>query len=280
MTHSAPPSLAAVEAVCDSACALVRELLTQPLDSRNKADHSPVTAIDLAIDAFLHRQLRPLMPSAGWLSEETADQPDRLSNPWLWVVDPIDGTRSLIAGKPEFCVSIALVHAGEGPVLGVIGNPSTRERWSAHKGQGAHDQIGRRLQVRTTPPADPIDLLVSRSDARLGLWDDVPGHPDFRRVGSLAYKMALVAAGQCDGHATPTPRSEWDAAAGELLISEAGGATSDLHGQALRFNQPRPQYDGFVVASRASFPRVLELARAAHRRWQTLTRSGTDPRPT
>ncbi len=217
MRQTVLPQLADVEAVCDAACALVRELLTQPLDSRNKADQSPVTAIDLAIDAFLHQKLRPLMPSAGWLSEETADQPDRLDNPWLWVVDPIDGTRSLIAGKPEFCVSIALVNSGIGPMLGVIGNPSTAERWSAERGHGARNQLGQLLRVREAIPNDYIDLLVSRSDARLGLWDDVAGNGAFRRVGSLAYKMALVAAGQCDGHATPTPRSEWDAAAGDQI---------------------------------------------------------------
>lgn len=270
MHDDRPPSLHDIEEVCDAACAMVREMVRDPLDRWDKSDHSPVTSIDLAIDAFLHRELRPLMPSAAWLSEETADQSDRLDRRWVWVVDPIDGTRSLIAGRPEYCVSIGLVRTGDGPILGVIGNPSTAERWSGEKGAGAFDRTGLRLRVRDTWDPERLDMLVSRSDARQGLWADVDPDHHFRRIGSLAYKMALVASGDCDGHATPTPRSEWDAAAGELLIREAGGRSSDLHGMALRFNQPRPQYDGFVVASSAAFAEVLALARTASRRWQQV----------
>lgn len=268
------PPLNQVAYICDRASALVRDLLRQPIDRWDKHDQSPVTTIDLTVDAFLHKELRALMPEAGWLSEETADNPDRLTQRWLWVVDPIDGTRSLIAGKPEFVVSIALVETGVGPHLGVIGNPSTGELWSAQVGAGAFDRDGNRLQVRQTWNADDARLLVSRSDMRQSLWEGVAAEAHLKKVGSLAYKMALVASGLYDGHATPTPRSEWDAAAGAVLLAEAGGFCADSHGRPLLFNQPRPQYDGFVVASAAAFPALLEMARRTSAHWQAFLRSG------
>lgn len=272
------PSISQVAYICDRASALVRDLLRNPIDKWDKHDQSPVTTIDLTVDAFLHKELRPLMPQAGWLSEETADNCERLDQRWLWVVDPIDGTRSLIAGKPEFVVSIALVETGFGPHLGVIGNPSTGELWSAQLGKGAHDRDGRRLQTRGSWDAETARLLVSRSDMRQSLWDGVAKETQLKKIGSLAYKMALVACGLYDGHATPTPRSEWDAAAGAVILSEAGGRCSDLHGRALLFNQPRPQYDGFVVASEAAYPALLEMARQTAKHWQAFLHSGAPRR--
>ena len=130
------PSLAAIAEVVDGACQLVRELLAQPWSQQAKTDASPVTSIDLAVDAWLHQHLRPLAPDAGWLSEETADDATRLDCGRLWLVDPIDGTRSLVAGLPEFCVSVALWERGVGPRLAVIGNPSTGEQWRAGVGEG------------------------------------------------------------------------------------------------------------------------------------------------
>jgi myo-inositol-1(or 4)-monophosphatase len=259
------PPLQAVVAVVEAACGLVRDLLQSPIHDWQKLDASPVTSIDIAIDRYLNAHLRPLMPAAGWLSEETADNDERLQYRYLWVVDPIDGTRSMMAGHPEFCVSVGLVETGVGSLLGVIANPSTHERFTAVLGQGAHDRDGLPLHVRDVH--DPLhpDVLVSRSDLAKGLWQGVLPDKCLTPLGSLAYKMALVAAGAYDGHATPTPRSEWDAAAGALILAEAGGISTDLHGQPLRFNQLQPSYDGMVVASRGSHARMLELARASAR---------------
>lgn len=255
------PSLAAVLGVVEAACELVLDLLRNPIDGWEKTDDSPVTSIDIAVDRFLHAHLRALMPEAGWLSEETADDAGRLAFQHLWVVDPIDGTRSLLAGRPEFCVSAALVRTGEGPLLGVIANPMTGERFTARLGHGSHDGEGRRLQVAGQRAADDLRVLVSRSDVAKGLWQGLLDDALVRPIGSLAYKMALVATGSYDGHATPTARSEWDAAAGALILAEAGGLATDLRGEPLRFNQPDPTYQGMVVASAASHGRMLELAR-------------------
>lgn len=265
MPHEALPSLAAVAEVVEAACGLVRRLLLDPIRSDTKLDASPVTSIDLAVDRFLHEHLRGLGLDAAWLSEETADNASRLDYRHVWVVDPIDGTRSLLAGHPEFCVSVALVETGVGPRLGIIANPSTGERFSAVYGQGAHDQDGRRLQVRSALDGEALKVLVSRSDLAKGLWRGVLPDAWVTPVGSLAYKMGLVAAGRYDGHATPTPRSEWDAAAGALILAEAGGMATDLHGRTLHFNQRTPCYDGMVVASAATYARMLDLARQAAR---------------
>lgn len=269
------PDLRAVVEAVDGAARLVLELLRDPIRDWNKGDKSPVTSIDIAVDRFLNQQLRPLMPGAGWLSEETADNMTRLDYRYLWVVDPIDGTRSLIAGHPEFCISVGLVETGVGPLLGIIANPSTGELFCGLKGRGAFDREGARLRVKREWREDSAKVLVSRSDLARGMWRGLIEETSLHPLGSLAYKMALVAQGRFDGHATPTPRSEWDAAAGMLLLTEAGGLATDVHGLPLRFNQPRPLYDGMVVASSAAHPQMLQWAQTAARKWAGSPAKGT-----
>ncbi|MSQ84667.1 MAG: 3'(2'),5'-bisphosphate nucleotidase CysQ [Myxococcales bacterium] len=254
------PALAAVLAIADEACALVLSMLKHPLKHRQKSDDSPVTVIDEAVDALLTTRLRALFPPAAWLSEETKDNAERLSAAWLWVVDPIDGTKSLLAGEPEFCVSIALVRSGVGPLLAVVANPMTAERFVAEKGHGARDETDSPLHVRPTFDRNAMIFLASRTDLGQGQWATVWPPAALRPMGSLAYKMALVAAGKADGHATLGPRSEWDAAAGALLIAEAGGQVADIAGDPLRFNQPVPLFNGLVVASATAFSAVMAAA--------------------
>ncbi len=261
------PDLRAVVEVVEGASKLVLELLRDPIRDWAKGDASPVTSIDIAVDRFLYKQLRPLFPAAGWLSEETADNMARLDYRYLWVVDPIDGTRALIAGQPEFCVSVGLVETGVGPLLGIIANPSTGEMFYGVKARGAFDREGARLRVKRDWNLDTAKVLVSRSDLARGLWRGLHDEQHLQPLGSLAYKMALVAQGRYDGHATPAPRSEWDAAAGMLLLSEAGGIATDAHGRPLRFNQRKPLYDGVVVASQLAHPQMLLWVQESARIW-------------
>ncbi len=261
------PDLRAVVEVVEGASRLVLELLRDPIRDWAKGDASPVTSIDIAVDRFLFKQLRPLFPAAGWLSEETADNMERLNYRYLWVVDPIDGTRALIAGQPEFCVSVGLVETGVGPLLGIIANPSTGELFYGVKGRGAFDREGARLRVKREWHPETAKVLVSRSDLGRGLWKGLHDEQHLQPLGSLAYKMALVAQGRFDGHATPMPRSEWDAAAGMLLLEEAGGIATDAHGRTLRFNQRKPLYDGVVVASPLAHPQMLHWVRESARIW-------------
>ncbi len=261
----------ATRAVVEEAVALVRAMLERPIDNWAKEDRSPVTDVDLAVDRFLRPRLQALFPAA-WLSEETIDEPGRLQADRVWVVDPIDGTRSLIEGSGQFCISVALVEAGR-PVLGVVANPSSGERFYGCRGGGAFDGTGQRLKVSHPAPGARLRLLVSATELRYGLWHDIGGEFELAARSSLAYKLALVAAGDVDATLTPWPRSEWDAAAGHLLVELAGGDASDIGGHPLRYNRPAPIFDGIAAGGRATLARVAglrdELLRRRERRRDT-----------
>jgi myo-inositol-1(or 4)-monophosphatase len=218
------------------------------LEVRQKAPGQPVTLVDLAADRLLHDVLLSGGSDDGWLSEESADAADRLRRRRVWIVDPIDGTRSYVARRPEFTISIGLA-VGDEVVLGIVFNPATEELFRAIRGEGAwvDDASGtRRLAVRSGEGRGL--LLASRGEIRdrevepfLAEWDVAP-------LGSTAYKLARVAAGEADGFVSRGPKSEWDIAAGVLLVTEAGGRVTDLDGRPPRFNQPLPEVGGIVAA--------------------------------
>ncbi len=218
---------------------------------------SPVCEVDLDTDRMLRARLSALLPEAGWLSEETADAPDRLACDRVWVVDPIDGTRDYIRGRPGWSVSIALVEAGE-VVLAVLDAPARAERWTAAKGRGARLN-GDRLTV-----GDRDVLAGARVPA-----DALPrADRDFVAVAkpnSIALRIAMVAADRADLVATLRWGHEWDIAAAVLIASEAGAATSDAFGQPLAFNKPDPQAFGVLVTTPAIHAAAVDrlAARAA-----------------
>ncbi len=244
-------------AIVEEGVALVRSMLLQPVTDWAKADRSPVTEIDLAVDALLFGKLRALLPAA-WLSEETADDPVRLESPLVWVVDPIDGTRSLIEQTNEFCISVALVEDGR-PILGVVANPQTGERYFGWRGGGAWDGQGNPLVIAQPRPDEALRLLVSSTELKKGLWTGLSEQIQVRAISSLAYKMALVASGTVDATLTPWPRSEWDAAAGDLLVELAGGASSDIRGEPLRYNRAATTFDGIACGGAETLGRLAGL---------------------
>jgi myo-inositol-1(or 4)-monophosphatase len=214
----------------------------------HKGPDQPLTGADLAADRLLREVLLAARPGYGWLSEETADRPDRLERERVWIVDPIDGTRSYISGRPEFAISIGLARGGEA-VAGVVYNPGTGELFRCARGGGAWlDGRAEPLRVRS-PGAAPV-LIASRSEIAAGELDpfaDVAVVP----LGSTAYKLARVAAGEADVFLSRGPKSEWDVCAGALLVEEAGGRATDLAGRPLRYNRPDPEVDGIVATSGA-----------------------------
>ncbi len=216
---------------------------------------SPVCEVDLDVDNMLRSRLAALLPDAGWLSEETADAPDRLACRRIWVVDPIDGTRDYIRGREGWAVSVALVEDGQ-VVLGVLDAPARDERWSAVLGQGAW-----RNGVRLA--AGPRDTLTG---ARVPA-DVLPrADRDFVAVAkpnSIALRIAMVAADQADLVATLRWGNEWDIAAAVLIASEAGAGVSDALGQKLGFNKPDPQAFGVLVTAPALH--AATVARLAER---------------
>lgn len=213
------------------------------LESWEKQPGSPVCEADLELDAFLKRELGRLLPSAGWLSEETADHPERLVRGLCWLVDPIDGTRDFIRGRMGWAVSVALISAGK-PLLARLIAPARDEEWSALAGQGAWLN-GRRLAASTR-----ADLAGARVPA-----DSLPREDRdlvmVEKPNSIALRIAMVADARADLLATLRWGYEWDIAAATLIAREAGAAVSDAFGRPLSYNKRDPRAFGVLVCAPA-----------------------------
>ena len=214
-------------------------------DVKDKSPDNPVTEADFASDSFLKKELLALLPEAGWLSEETKDSPDRLAKEFVWCVDPIDGTKEFIMGIPEFTISVALVQNGL-PVVAVIFNPDTNELYAAAKGAGFFfNGVKQSASQRTELTGAVID--ASRSERKRGEFEMFEADMEIRTVGSIAYKNARVASGQCDATWSRGPKNEWDICAGVLLVQEAGGTVTDLSNRPMTFNQSHPKVNGIIA---------------------------------
>jgi myo-inositol-1(or 4)-monophosphatase len=214
----------------------IRDLFGRDIAITQKGTSGPVTEADLASNACIHKILRQAFPNDGWLSEETADRPDRLQKTRVWIVDPLDGTWEFTTGVPEFVVSIGLVVDGVA-VLGVLYNPITEETFSGGLGEGAWLN-GVPIAVSPTADLAVSTFCVSRTEVRRGLLQRLDGRLRLEPKGSIAYKCGLVAGGRYAGVFTCNPRNEWDICAGVAIIEAAGGHVTDRQGEPYRFNQP------------------------------------------
>ena len=230
-----------------SAGALTLKYYRGRYDVRDKGHDNPVTTADLEADEHLKEMLLGTYPDYGWLSEETADNPTRLKQENVWIVDPIAGTKEFVEGIPEFVVSIALVEGGE-PTVAAMYNPAADELFVASRGGGSFLN-GKRVFCTDLSGLDQAALIVSRSETKRGEIDSfLPYLQEVRPVGSVAYKLALVAAGQADLNVSVQPKNEWDVCAGDLLVREGGGYMLDLEGQVRLYNQEDPHIKGGLVA--------------------------------
>jgi len=205
----------------------------------HKDGHELVSEADIRAAEMLHAALTSAFPDTGWLSEEHTDTDARQGHDRVWIVDPIDGTREYLQGIPEYAISVALVIHGE-PALGVVYNPAKDEMHAAVC-VGAEERPSARV------PAT-FDVLVGRGEER---WDEVPPLPAggrSRGVGSVAYRLALLAAGEGDAVLTGYGRAEWDVAAGAALCRAAGLRFTGVLGDRLTFNKPDPYVRGLLVA--------------------------------
>jgi myo-inositol-1(or 4)-monophosphatase len=218
---------------------------TEHLEASVKVDQSPVTAADLAIDAYLSERLRAFGPDTGWLSEESVDHPDRLLHGQAWVVDPIDGTRGFMAGGDEWVVSLALVEDGR-PILAVILRPATGDLYEATRGGGAF-RNGRRLAV-ADGPLDSVRLFTGPQKILRALALEMPRAEWLRSSPSLALRMARLAEGAIDTALVKAGAYDWDLAAADLILSEAGGRLTTSEGAPLLYNQPRVRHSDLIGA--------------------------------
>lgn len=226
----------------------------------DKADGAgPVTEADLAVNDHLMEVLRKARPDYGWLSEETEDDSSRLDAETVFIVDPIDGTRSFVEGSATWAHSIAVAHRGE-IVAGAVYLPQRHMLYAASLGGGA-SLNNETLTASQRRDVARSDILSAKPNLRPQFWRSGEA-PEFGRSyrPSLAYRMALVGQGRFDGMITFRPTWEWDIAAGSLIASEAGAAVSDRTGAALRFNAADPRTHGIIAAA----PKVHQALLAEH----------------
>ncbi|GJL53646.1 MAG: 3'(2'),5'-bisphosphate nucleotidase CysQ [Nitrospirales bacterium] len=224
----------------------VLEIAKNGFDVSIKPDSSQVTTADLEVDRMLKERLLSKYPHDGWLSEESPDDRKRLEKSRVWILDPIDGTRNFISKIPQYAISIALVENQE-LTLSVIFNPATNEMFSAVKGEGAYLN-GIPIHVKDTQ-TDHLHCLANASEAQRTKLELIEPAITCQAFGSIAYALALQAAGRVDMTLNPGGQHEWDIAAGVLLIQEAGGTVADRNWQPIPFNQSNTTTQG-VIATR------------------------------
>jgi myo-inositol-1(or 4)-monophosphatase len=234
-----------IEAGIEAARTVFARFTPGAIETEYKIGHDPVTEADRAVDAVLRQNL--LREGEGWLSEETVDDQTRLDKSRVWVVDPLDGTREFVQGIPEFCVSIGYVENGR-PVAGGICNPATNETIIGAIDCGVtYNGKPAKPSQRTTLKGSLI--LASRSEVKRGEWQQFQsGEYQIRPMGSVAYKLGLVAAGLADVTFTLTPKNEWDVAAGAALVASAGGFVSTLENTPLQCNRKNPLLTGLLAS--------------------------------
>jgi myo-inositol-1(or 4)-monophosphatase len=226
-----------------------------------KAGGSPVTQADLEVDAFLRARLGGALAGAGWLSEETEDDPGRLGLAKVLIVDPIDGTRAFLAGDPRWAVAIALVVEGR-PVAGVVHAPALDETYAAARGRGA-TLNGATIAVSARTTLDHARIagpkpMVDAIGRAAGLsFDHQP------KIPSLAYRMALLARGAIDLALASEKSHDWDIAAADLILEEAGGRLVEAKGQPLVYNRAQTRHGALFGASAAMSGPLVEAAERA-----------------
>lgn len=221
-----------------------------------KEGGSPVTEADVAVDHLLRTALLGERPLYGWLSEETEDDPARIGRERIFVVDPIDGTRAFIEGDDRWCVSVAVVQAGR-PVAAALAVPARRELFTATAGGGAWAGEAR-LSASARPELAGARVAGPRGWLKSALLHDAA--PRLQpHVPSLAYRIAAVATGRLDA-AFASPRAhDWDLAASDLLVHEAGGRLTDLAGAAPIYNREIPRHGVLAAANPKLQPHLLAI---------------------
>ncbi|HKU63996.1 MAG TPA: 3'(2'),5'-bisphosphate nucleotidase CysQ [Rhizomicrobium sp.] len=221
----------------------------------NKEGGSPVTEADLAVNKYLCDVLTGARPDYGWLSEENTDDPSRLARREVFVVDPIDGTIAFLKNRPHFTICAAIVVEGR-PRCGVVYNPISEELYSARTGAGAH-RNGDAIHVGGRGRLEHCAMLGDRNQFLQAPWP--PMHVQNRN--SVAYRLVLVADGSADASVSLTAKHDWDLAAADIILHEAGGCLTDAGGAALIYNRPVTRQSSLVAANPPLHAEITRLLR-------------------
>lgn len=239
-----------------AAAEIARKHFKTTVEIWDKGDNQgPVTAVDLEIDRMLRAEFATNRPDYAWLSEESDDDPARLHADRVFIVDPIDGTRSFIAGQENFAISIAIAHHGQ-ITHGVVNMPVKQRVYCAHKGGGAWLN-NEPLQISQAQHVKNANVLIAKKQFTSGHWriERPPIKQHFR--SSLAYRLSLVAQGRFDAMLTLGDTWEWDVAAGDIIVTEAGGSIADRKARSVCYNNTTPKLSGFCAANLILLPKLL-----------------------
>jgi myo-inositol-1(or 4)-monophosphatase len=239
--------------------ALALSLFRTELKNWTKGASSPVSEADIAVNELIASRLRAATPDYGWLSEENADDDSRLGKRFVWIVDPIDGTRGYLAGREDWCVSVALVE-GARPLLAAVFAPASDEFFFAERGRGSllngapiHATGGRGLDFSRVAGPKPLVERLNRTSREISL------HP---RIASLALRLCRVAQGRLDAAFAGGQSRDWDLAAANLIVQEANGSMTALSGEDIVYNRREVVHGVLVAAGRDRHAGIVEHFRA------------------
>ncbi len=248
--------LALLEEVAREAGEIARSFWREDPQVWDKGGDDPVSEADFAVDRHLHQRLLTARPDYGWVSEETEDDLDRLQAERVFIVDPIDGTRSFVAGEPTWAHSIAVAVNGQ-VTAGCVYLPVRDKMYLAAR-EGGATLNGERLRASQPTAFDGATVLSPKVSFRDDFWKAGPPPVERHFRPSLAYRMALVGEGRFDAMITLRPAWEWDIAAGALIATESGARVTDRHGQDLTFNSPARQTAGVIAGGETVHSGLLD----------------------
>lgn len=221
-----------------------------------KNGRSPVSEADIAVNRFLHAELLAARPDYGWLSEETEDDKSRLHGDAAFVVDPIDGTRAYVRGDDVWCVSVAVVRNGQS-VAGVLACPAREEFFESGSDSGSLKN-NEAIHVARAGSGDLIaapDIVYNRLPE-----DWTSGLTRSPHISSLAYRVAMVADGRLAATFIKPNSHDWDLAAADLILRNAGGAIVDVDGARPRYNQDNIRHGVLIAGPHEFLPELRDAA--------------------
>jgi myo-inositol-1(or 4)-monophosphatase len=245
-----PSDLALLETCVRGAGEIARKFYGSDFKRWAKDGGSPVTEADLAVDTYLKENLLKARPGYGWLSEESIDNAERLTAARVFVVDPIDGTVAFMKQRPHFTICAAVVEAGRA-MSAAVHNPISEECFTARRGAGAFLN-GKPIHVADRDRLEGARMLGPKTMFETG-WPAM----EVTSYSSIAYRVALVADGRHDAMVSLSTKCDWDLAAADLIVNEAGGLLTDEKGGSLIYNQPAATQHAAIAAGGRLHAQIL-----------------------